>query len=130
MAVFNFELLRTYSTSFEIEAETQEQATRQFEAMGDNIYTQELEQCNVINEVVKGDKYARICTCCHSGMNEGFISNNYEYYCTAQCLRNKYTKKEWEELASEENSGNYWTQWEDIEDYQYQIINGILEEIN
>jgi hypothetical protein len=27
-------------------------------------------------------------------------------------------------------SDYYWTKWEDEEDYQYQIINGILEEIN
>ena len=26
------------------------------------------------------------------------------------------------------SSSSYWTQWEDIEDYQYQIIDGILEE--
>jgi hypothetical protein len=34
--------------------------------------------------------------------------------------------------SEEEADGNYcyWTQWEDEEDYQYQIINGILEEIN
>ena len=130
MAVFNFELLRTYSTMFEIEADTQLEAIKQFEELGDSIYTEEMKQCEVIEEVVKGDKYARCCTCCGKGMNEGFISDNYEYYCTAQCLQNKYTKKEWEELANEENSGNYWTEWEDEEDYQYQIINGILEEIN
>jgi hypothetical protein len=53
MPVFNFELLRTYSTSFEIEAETQEQATQQFQALGNSIYAQELAQCNVIDEVVK-----------------------------------------------------------------------------
>ena len=135
MAVFNFELLRTYSTMFEIEAETQEQATHQFEELGDSIYTEEMEQCNVIEEVVKGDKYARSCNCCGKGMNEGYFAN-YEYFCSDECLYTQYTAKEWEELASdgvEDEGGNdcyYWTEWEDEEDYQYQIINGILEEIN
>ena len=57
MAVFNFELLRTYSTIFEIEADTQEQATKEFEELGDSIYTEEMKQCEVIEEVVKGDNY-------------------------------------------------------------------------
>ena len=132
---FNFELLRTYSTTFEIEAETQEQATQQFEALGNSIYAQELEECNVIDEVIKGNKYARICTCCHSGMNEGYFAN-YEYFCSDKCLHTQYTAKQWEELASdgveaeEGNDNYYWTEWEDEYDYQYQIINGILEEIN
>ena len=142
MPVFNFELLRTYSTMFEIEADTQEQATQQFEALGYSIYTEEMKQCNVIDEVVKGDKYARICTCCHSGMNEGYFAD-YEYFCSDSCLHTEYSAKEWEELTSngiedEEdffrvpsiNDSYYWTEWEDEEDYQYQIINGILEEIN
>jgi hypothetical protein len=132
---FNFELLRTYSTTFEIEAETQEQATQKFEALGDEIYGEEMEQFNIIEEVVKGDKYARICTCCHSGMNEGYFAD-YEYFCSDSCLRTEFSATEWEELASdgvedeEDNDSYYWTEWEDESDYQYQIINGILEEIN
>ena len=63
MAVFNFELLRTYSTMFEIEANNQLEAIKQFEELGDSIYTEEMVQCEVIEEVIKGDKYARSCTC-------------------------------------------------------------------
>jgi hypothetical protein len=143
MAVFNFELLRTYSTTFEIEADTQLEATKLFNELGDEIYAEELKQCNVIEEVVKGNKYARCCTCCGKGMNEGYFAD-YEYFCSDSCLHTEYSAKEWEELTSngvkdeEENffrvpiinDSYYWTEWEDIEDYQYQIINGILEEIN
>jgi hypothetical protein len=135
MKTFNFELLRTYSTTFEIEAETQEEAIKLFNKLEDEIYEEEMQQFNVIKEVVKGDKYARKCSCCDKGMNEGYFAN-YEYFCSDSCLRTEYSAKEWEELASdgvedeESNDSYYWTEWEDEEDYQYQIINGILEEIN
>jgi hypothetical protein len=131
MPVFNFELLRTYSTMFEIEADTQLDAIRQFKELGDEIYSQELEQCNVTEEVVKGDKYARLCTCCGNGMNEGYFVD-HEYFCTDDCLHTEYPPKIWAKLykESEANGGNdcYWTQWDDSE-YEYQIIDGGLEEI-
>jgi hypothetical protein len=134
MAVFNFELLRTYSTMFEIEADTQLDAIRQFKEFGDSIYTEEMQQCNVIEESVKGDKYARCCTCCGDGMNEGYFAN-YEYFCSDKCLHTQYTAEEWEELASdgveaeEGNDNYYWTEWEDEEEYEYQFIDGELKEI-
>jgi hypothetical protein len=134
MAVFNFELLRTYSTMFEIEANNQLEAIKQFEELGDSIYTEEMVQCEVIEEVVKGDKYARKCDKCGQGMNEGFcIYEGEEYYCSDECLHSVYSKSVWEGMFDAEDIGNspsYWTQWEDIEDYQYQIINGKLQEIN
>jgi hypothetical protein len=133
MALFNFELLRTYSTMFEIEADTQEQAIDKFKALGDSIYTEEMKQCEVIEEVVKGDKYARKCDKCGQGMNEGFcIYEGEEYYCSDECLHSVYSKSVWEGMFDAEDIGNspsYWTQWEDIEDYQYQIINGELQDI-
>ncbi len=118
MKTFNFELLRTYSTTFEIEAETQEEAIKLFNKLEDEIYEEEMQQFNVIKEVVKGDKYARKCSCCDKGMNEGYFAN-YEYFCSDSCLRTEYSAKEWEELASdgvedeESNDSYYWTEWED-----------------
>ena len=133
MPVFNFELLRTYSTMFEIEADTQEQAIDKFKALGDSIYTEEMKQCEVIEEVVKGDKYARCCTCCGKGMNEGYFAD-YEYFCSDSCLHTEYSAVYWEVLCkeSDDNGDNeyYWTQWEDESDYQYQIIDGKLEEMD
>ena len=133
MALFNFELLRTYSTMFEIEADTQQQAIDKFKALGDSIYTEEMVQCEVIEEVVKGDKYARKCDKCGQGMNEGYcIYEGEEYYCSDECLHSVYSKSVWEGMFDAEDIGNspsYWTQWEDIEDYQYQIINGELQDI-
>lgn len=83
-------------------------------------------------EPVKGEKYARSCTCCGKGMNEGYFAN-YEYFCSDSCLHTEFSAQEWEELYNSEDIGDseyYWTEWEDTEDYQYQMINGVLEEIN
>jgi hypothetical protein len=135
MALFNFELLRTYSTTFEIEADNQLEAIRQFNELGDEMYSQELDQCNVIEEVIKGDKYARSCNCCGNGMNEGYVvGGGEEYYCTPECLHKVYTPKEWQEMyhKSERNWDgfeDYWTEWEDESDYQYQIIDGEITSI-
>ena len=133
MAIFNFELLRTYSTTFEIEADTQLEAIKLFNELGDEMYAEELKQCNVIEEVVKGDKYARCCTCCGKGMNEGYFAD-YEYFCSDSCLHTEYSAVYWEVLCkeSDDNGDNeyYWTQWEDESDYQYQIIDGKLEEMD
>jgi hypothetical protein len=133
MPVFNFELLRTYSTMFEIEADTQLDAIRQFKELGDSIYTEEMKQCEVIEEVVKGDKYARSCTCCGKGMNEGYFIN-YEYFCSDSCRSTEYPTDVWLKLYEEceANDGDYcyWTHWEDESEYQYQIIDGKLQQIN
>jgi hypothetical protein len=134
MPVFNFELTRTYSTHFEIKAKNQKQAYKKFQSLGEEMYAQELEQCNIEEESVKGDKYARCCTCCGDGMNEGYFAN-YEYFCSDKCLHTQYTAEEWEELASdgveaeEGNDNYYWTEWEDEEEYEYQFIDGELKEI-
>jgi hypothetical protein len=83
-------------------------------------------------EQIKGNKYARLCTCCGKGMNDGYFAND-EYFCSDSCLWTEFTPQEWAELYNSEDTGDseyYWTQWEDTEDYQYQIINGVLEEIN
>jgi hypothetical protein len=133
MPVFNFELLRTYSTNFEIEAENQDEAIKKFHQLKDEIYAKELEQCNIVDETIKGDKYARKCSHCDKGMNEGYVvGGGDEYYCTDECLHKVYTPKEWnEEMCIYENDDNYWTSWwdEDEEDYQYQIINNRLVDV-
>jgi hypothetical protein len=134
MKTYTFEMLRTYSTLFEIEAENQQEANAKFKALGNSIYTEEMVQCEVVKEVVKGDKYARKCTCCGKGMNEGYFAD-YEYFCSDSCLHTEYTAKEWQELASdgvedeESNDSYYWTEWDSV-DNDYQIIDGELQEID
>jgi len=81
-------------------------------------------------DTIKGEKYARKCDKCGGGMNEGYHADG-EYFCSDKCLHTQYTPAEWEELADMyEDTDFYWTDWEDTEDYQYQIINGVLKEIN
>jgi hypothetical protein len=79
-------------------------------------------------------KHARKCDKCGQGMNEGYcIYEGEEYYCSDECLHSVYSKSVWEGMYDAEDIGNspsYWTQWEDIEDYQYYFFNGILIEIN
>ena len=129
MAIFNFELTRTYSTSFEIEAENQKEAFKKFQSLGEEMFSEEMEQCNVIEEVVKGDKYARCCNCCGNGMNEGYFAE-YEYFCSTECLFTEFPFAVWQKLSEDENDSYYWTQWEDESDYQYQFIDGKLEEMD
>jgi hypothetical protein len=64
-------------------------------------------------------------------MNEGYFVD-HEYFCSDDCLHTEYPPVIWAKLyeESEANGGNdcYWTQWDDSE-YEYQIIDGGLEEI-
>ena len=71
-------------------------------------------------------KFARKCDCCEQGMNQGYITEiDYAYYCSDKCLHSEYTEAECEEMSK--NDEIYWTDWEC--DYQYELINGILTEI-
>ena len=76
----------------------------------------------------EGEKYARKCDKCGKGMNSGYFAD-YEYYCTDECLHTQFTPIEWQRLAEEAENYFYYTDWEDTEDYQYQIINGELQDI-
>ena len=49
MKTYFFTMLRTYDTWIEVEAENPEEAIKEFEKLGDNIYNLELEQ-NCVNE--------------------------------------------------------------------------------
>lgn len=78
--------------------------------------------------------FARQCSECNCGMNEGFVSNGGEqYYCSETCLKQNYTGEEIEHLYSDENTRRldylYYTAWEDVADYQYIFKNGILTEL-
>lgn len=130
MKTYTFEMLRTYSTLFEIEAESQQEANDKFKALGDSIYTEEMQQCEVIKEEIKGDKYARKCDCCGKGMNEGYvIGGGCEYYCTPECLFKVVEDEVWQEISLN-SEDNYWTEWQDESDFEYQIINDQLQEID
>ena len=78
---------------------------------------------------VEGEKFFRKCDCCGDGMDEGYVIGD-EYYCKDECISNTYCQTVIDKMRiGEEDSENYWTKWEDEEDYQYIFTNGELKEI-
>ena len=109
-------LTRTFVTEFEIEAEDNIEAELKFKELGDAIYQQELEQCNVISEtvVVDSDEGIRICSITNEEMREVWVVNDGELYfkyekdALAWCIANEY-----EDIQSAYNDDViYWTEWE------------------
>lgn len=131
MEKFTFKMTRTYETIIEIEAENFDDAQKQF--AGIDRYAIELEQCCVTNEdmICEGTKYARQCSKTGEGMNEGWVFGDGEEYAKYEAdaieLAKEYGYDSLEDAY--EDNGGYWTSWEDEDDYQYQMINGQLEEI-
>ena len=64
-------------------------------------------------------EFARNCTACSAGMNEGYCINDGEaYYCGDACLGDYCTQEEWAELYADGEGDSYWTAWEDPDDFE------------
>lgn len=63
-------------------------------------------------------KFARKCDFCGKGMNSGYVVGDCEHCCSDECL-----------LFTEPNQDRYWTEWEDPTGYDYEELNGKVEEI-
>lgn len=62
-------------------------------------------------------KFARECSACGAGMNEGYcIEGGMEYYCSDACLHTEITPAEWDELHNDGDSESYWTDWSEDPD--------------
>jgi len=76
-------------------------------------------------------KFARQCSITGEGMDEGWFSDEADKYFKYEkdalkcCI--EYGYKNIDEAYN--NDFIYWTQWNDKDDYQYEIINGVLTEI-
>lgn len=131
MEKFTFKMSRTYETIIEIDAENYADAQKQL--AGIDRYAIELEQCCVTNEdmICEGPKYARRCSITGEGMNEGWVFGDGEEYAKYEQDAVNLLKEYWYESLEDayKNNAVYWTSWEDEDDYQYQMINGQLEEI-
>lgn len=59
-------------------------------------------------------KFYTECSCCGTGMNEGyFAEGTEEYYCSDECLRTEWTEEQIQEAQQdEEDMWLYWTEWE------------------
>lgn len=77
--------------------------------------------------------FARKCTCCGGGMNQGYVvGGGAEYYCTDECLMQHYTPEEWKEMTAEEeeddygfslgSDDNYWTEWDTEDDDELEYV--------
>lgn len=131
MANFTFTMTRTYETVIEIEASNYDDALQQLENC--NRYSIELEQCCVIDEDIscQGPKIARQCSVTGEGMNEGWVFGDGEEYAKYEADALKLAKQYGYDSLEDayEDDGGYWTSWEVEDDYQYQMIDGTLVEI-
>jgi hypothetical protein len=67
--------------------------------------------------IIDGIRYARQCTECGKGMNEGYvIEGGDEYYCSDPCLHKHVTPEEFLELYGEGDTQTYYTDWSDDPD--------------
>ena len=68
--------------------------------------------------LVKGIRYARKCSECGRGMNEGYvIGGGCEHYCSDLCLYKHVTHEEFLELYDGGDGDAYYTEWEDQNDW-------------
>lgn len=82
--------------------------------------------------------YARCCSVTGEGMNSGWVLNDGEEYFkyesdAATAVRAIYGYDMTNEQALEQAYDDeilYWTEWEDEDDYEYQLVDGELIEIN
>lgn len=58
-------------------------------------------------------KYARQCTQCKCGINEGYVVNGEQYYCSDKCVHEVYTPIEWEQMSVDDSNECYWTDWQE-----------------
>jgi len=86
------------------------------------------------------EKFARKCSATSVGMNEGYVVNDGDEYFANKSDLVKWLRDrnldEYNELSDEfllreayELDEFYWTDWNDEDDYQYVMINGVLTEI-
>lgn len=53
----------------------------------------------------------RQCTKCGNNMEEGFLYDGSDYYCSEKCLSDVATSQEWAKLCQDDPDSFYWTTW-------------------
>jgi hypothetical protein len=85
------------------------------------------------------NKFARMCSVTGEGMNEGYVFSDGEFYAkdedTAKVIALREYGMELSDMFTDDDDDDwdgwavYWTEWEDEDDYQYEMIDGVLTEI-
>jgi hypothetical protein len=58
-------------------------------------------------------KFARTCSDCGKGINEGYVINGgCEHYCSDACLHKHVSADEFEDLHDDGDGDSYWTEWD------------------
>ena len=90
--------------------------------------------------VKKMEKFARKCSVTNEGMNDGYVYLDGDMYFKYEKDLIKHLRNQSEDNAKEfsdefllkesyELEEYYYTEWDDEDDYEYQMINGVLTEI-
>lgn len=82
-----------------------------------HLLVKELKKRNALEDVILDYEIEtlRVCNCCGNLMNEGWIYQGIETYCSDDCLMKSHPNEnlcDIKEQACLENSDIYWTQWE------------------
>lgn len=54
--------------------------------------------------------YARVCTACGKGTNDGYFANG-DIFCSDSCLRTELTDAEWDKAVEDDPDAYHWTTW-------------------
>jgi hypothetical protein len=77
-------------------------------------------------------KFARQCSITKQGMNSGWCFGDGEEYAKDEAdalqIANEWGYKSLEQAY--DDNACYWTEWEDETDFQYELVNGVLVEID
>lgn len=74
----------------------------------DFIYSTDVEEKEEFIEE-NGIETLRVCQCCGKFMNEGYLYNDYETYCSDKCFIEKHGRATFDGADDDEL---YWTAWE------------------
>ena len=81
------------------------------------LLVKELQKRKVLEDVICQYEIetVRVCGCCGRLMNEGWMFQGFETFCSDRCLMRVHPEVDltWlREQACEEDSDSYWTSWE------------------
>lgn len=63
--------------------------------------------------VVVLEETERICSECGRIIRSGYYVEDYEYYCSHECLHKHYTPEAWAEICNDGEGYGYYTEWDD-----------------